>query len=313
AWLHAVGWMLAEKVYFSAYPDTGEGMRLDRLGPYAGIRRRQAQHATGESLITGTPEYTVQAGYLVSTANEVFFETVEAVTLDQDGKGTAPIRAIETGPSGNVPAGSITEIVTPDPDVSSVTNPERTTGGRDKETDTEIRDRFDISAEGRGASTLLALRSALLAVDGVRAATVVENYTMDVDPDGRPPKSIECYVLGGESQDVAQAILETKAAGIETYGEETETVEDISGQQHTIKFTYAEEVDVYIKVTVTKDSRYPTDGDARLKTALIQYIGGEDEDGTLWVGLNMGQDVEYSRLVAIAHKIEGVVEFNTED
>src|SRR5690606_37484564 len=123
------------------------------LGPYAGIRRRQAQHATGTIEITGTPNYTVPAGFLVSTANEVFFETTEAVTLDQDGKGTAPIRAVETGPSGNVPEGAITEIVTPDPDVSSVTNPERTTGGRDKETDTEFRARFNISAEEIGRAS----------------------------------------------------------------------------------------------------------------------------------------------------------------
>lgn len=312
AWFHAVGWMLAEKVYFSAYPDTAEGVSLDRLGPYAGIRRRQAQHATGIIEITGTPNHTVPAGFLVSTANEVFFETMEAVTLDQDGKGAAPIRAIETGPSGNVEAGAITEIVNPDPQIESVINLERTAGGRDKETDAEFRARFDISAEGRGSATLLSLRSALLAVGGVRAATVVENYTMETDDGGRPPKSIECYVLGGESQDIAQAILDTKAAGIETYGQESETVRDISGQEHVVKFTRAVEVPIHIRVTISRDNRYPTDGDARLKTTLIQYVGGEDADGTLWVGLNMGQGVVYSRLIALAYQVEGVTDVDIE-
>lgn len=312
AWLHAVGWMLAEKVYFSAYPDTAEGVSLDRLGPYAGIRRRQAQHATGEIIITGTPDYTVNAGFLVSTQNEIFFETTADVTLDSNGEAVAPIRAIDTGVRGNVEAGAITEIVNPDPQIESVTNPERTIGGRARETDTEFRARFDISAEGRGAATLLSLRSALLAVDGVRAATVVENYTMDVDPDGRPPKSIECYVLGGESEDIAQAILDTKAAGIETYGQESETVQDISGQEHVVKFTRAVEVPIHIRVMISRDNRYPTDGDARLKTTLIQYIGGEDADGTLWVGLNMGQDVVYSRLIALAYQVEGVTDVDIE-
>ncbi|OJF16364.1 MAG: hypothetical protein A6D91_11920 [Bacillaceae bacterium G1] len=187
AWFLSIVWQLAEKVYYAAYPDTAEGASLDYLGPYAGIRRRDAQRATGKILITGTPGYTVQAGFLVSTSQDVFFETTEDVTLDTNGKATAPIRAVEPGASGNVPAGAITEIVTPDPRVESVINPERTAGGRERETDAEFRARYFLSAEGRGAATLLAIRSALLQVDGVRAADVVENYRMTPDEAGRPP------------------------------------------------------------------------------------------------------------------------------
>src|SRR5690606_30128220 len=98
----------------------------------------------------------------------------------------------------------------------------------------------------------------------------------------------------------------------ETYGQESETAQDVSGQEHVIRFTRAVEVPIHIRVTVSRDNRYPTDGDARLKTTLIQYIGGEDADGTLWVGLNMGQDVVYSRLIALAYQVEGVTDVDIE-
>src|SRR5690606_24219213 len=98
----------------------------------------------------------------------------------------------------------------------------------------------------------------------------------------------------------------------ETYGQESETAQDVSGQEHVIRFTRAVEVPIHIRVTVSRDNRYPSDGDARLKTTLIQYVGGEDADGTLWVGLNMGQDVVYSRLTSLAYQVEGVTDVDIE-
>lgn len=305
-------WQTAEDVYNSAYKDTAQGNNLDRLGPYVGLTRIQETYAMGDISITGTAGYTVAAGFRVATAANVVFETLGAVTLNGSGLGTANIKAVEYGRNGNTGAGTITNIVNPNPNVLNVTNAAETAGGREKETDAEFRDRFTLGVAGGGAATLESIRGALLRVAGVRAAAVVENTGTTTDGGGRPAKSFEAYVLGGVAADIGQTILMTKAAGIATHGDESIVVNDISGNPHTIKYSYADEVTVYIKYTLTTDSLYPASGSTQLKSETIRYIGGEDADGVIYTGLNMGENVIHARLVAAAFTITGVIDAKVE-
>lgn len=306
AWFLSFAWQDAEDVYNSAYINTAAGNQLDRLGPHVGITRNMEQWATGALQIMGTPNYTVPAGFRGATAFDTFFETMEDCELDGAGEGTVAIQSVEPGRIGNVGAGSITVIVNPDANVTSITNPAATEGGREKETDKEFRERFVSSVAGGGAATLPSLYSALLRTPGVRAATVIENFTNSVDADGRPAKSFQAYVLGGTAADIGQTLLDTKAAGIETYGDESVVVQDIGGNSHTVKFSYAVEVEIHVKVTVTKSASYPADGDAQIESAIVQYIGGEDTDRQIYIGLNMGDDVIHFQVAKAVGSIQGV-------
>jgi len=311
AWVLARLWQDAEDIYNSAYVNTAEGVSLDRLGPYVGVSRILDQYATGHVVLTGTPGYIVQAGFRVA-AGERYFETDDNVTIGPDGKVTAAITAVEPGQLGNVAAGTIIDIVNPNADVTDVTNPEPTGGGREKETDTEFRDRFSLSVASGGSGTVESIRGVLLSVPGVRAATVIENTTNTTDSDGRPPKSFEAYVLGGQPDEIGSAIFAKKAAGIEAYGSESVTVTDLAGYPHEVRFSYAQTAPVAIRVTVSKNSSYPADGTALIKTAIIKYIGGEDADGQLYAGLSMGAAIIHARLVATVLTIPGVVDVNVE-
>lgn len=306
AWFLAAKWQVTEAVYYSGYKNTAEGSSLDRLGPYVGITRIPQQRSKGHVTLTGTAGYTVPSGFRVATESGIYFETIGDVTLGVNGTGEAAIQAVTPGLTGNVAAGTIVVVVNPTPSVSGVTNASPTSGGREQETDAEFRERWDLSVSNGGAATIDSLRSALLATAGVRAAIVVENNTAAADIAGRPPKSFEAYVLGGSAADIGQTILNTKAAGIEAHGSQSVDVADISGNLHTIKYSLAEEVSIHIRATVTRNTSYPTDGAAKLITALVRYIGGEDADGQVYVGLNMGDDVIYSRLIAAAYSIPGI-------
>lgn len=312
AWFLSKVWQTAENTYYGAYVNTAEGVQLDRLGPYVGIQRKLATWAMGTIKMNGTPGHTEPAGFRVETPSGVAFETVEDITLDEDGDGAGEIRAMEPGTIGNVAAGTITVISNPNANITSVTNPEPTTGGQNKESDQEFRERFVQSTAGGGAATIDSIRSALLRTPGVRAAVVIENNTMTMDAAGRPPKSFEAYVLGGKSKDIGQTILNTKAAGIESHGMESVVVEDISGNSHTIRFSYAVEVPIHIRVTVRTNNQYPADGDVQVESAIIRYIGGEDYDGQLYVGLNMGDDVIHSRVIAAVYKVAGIEDATVE-
>ncbi|MDH2334293.1 baseplate J/gp47 family protein [Paenibacillus polymyxa] len=306
AWFLAILYALAEKVYYSGYVNTAEGVSLDRLGPHVGVSRILAQYAVGNVTLTGTPGYTVAAGFLVSTDTDIQYETTSDATFPASGSMTVPVEAMEAGLSGNVPEGTVTIIVNPVPEVTAVNNTTAILGGRDKETDPEFRDKFSLSVAGGGSATGDAIRGAVLRVTGVRAAAVIINNTRNDDADGRPPKSYEVYALGGSDEDIANAILERGAAGIESYGKISIQVKDLSGNLQPIKFSRAEVVPVHIKIQVYKSTAYPSDGDDRVKSKLVRFIGGTDLDGTVYAGLSMGEDVVMMRLASAAYAIAGV-------
>lgn len=312
AWSIALLWQVIEYVYNSAYVDTAEGVSLERVGKNIGIKKRAAVRATGSVDFSGDEGTLITEGFLVATTDGIQFETTEAATIDVSGTVTVSVRAVDPGTSGNVAAGKITTIVNPSAGITSVTNSAATSGGLNRETDPEFREKYYKSVAIGGASTLDSIRASLLGVDGVRAAVVIANNTMAIDGDGRPPKSIEAYVLGGQAADIAQTVLNTKAAGIESYGYESQVVYDNADNPHTIKFTYATTVDVYVNVTVTKNDKYPADGSAQVRTALIKYIGGQDADGSSYSGLGMGQDVIYTRLISEVFKIPGIDDITLE-
>ncbi|MBA2878060.1 putative phage protein gp47/JayE [Anoxybacillus kamchatkensis] len=312
AWFLSLVWKDNEDVYYSANLNTATGNNLDRLLPRYGITRRLATHSEGPIQIRGTPGYIVPAGFLCSTNSGIFFETIEDIVLDENGDGQGTIRCIESGQIGNRAAGTITEIVNPDANVESVYNPLPTTGGREKETDQEVRERAQLSSEGLGKGTLLSLRAALLKVDGVRAATVIENYGDEVDSYGTPPRAFQAFVLGGDDQEIGQAIFETKAAGIQPYGDTHVTVADIAGYTHDIYFSRAQEVSIFTKVTVKKNNAFPADGENQIKSAIIRFIGGTDVSGSIYAGLNMGDDVIHSKLISIVYQVPGVDDVQVE-
>ncbi|QAS52799.1 baseplate J/gp47 family protein [Halobacillus litoralis] len=311
AWFLSLVWKDNEDVYHSAHPNQATGVNLDRLLPYSGITRNLAQFAEGEVTLTGTAGYTVEQGFQVSTPSDVFFETVQDITLDDLGTGIARIRALEVGRVGNVAAGEINTIVNPDANVEAVINEEPTTKGREKETDLEVRQRRDISIEGLGAATVPSIRARLLEMPDIRAATVIENYENEI-VNGQPPHSIQAFVLGGDDQVIAETIFNTKAGGIRPYGETTRQVLDESGQSHTVGFTRAVEIPIYSRITIAKSAAFPSDGADRIRRTIVQFIGGEDNSGALYSGLNMGDDVIYSRLIAKVFQVEGVEDLTLE-
>jgi len=304
AWEESLAWQMAEDVYLSAFVDSATGTSLDKVAQYIGIVRNPAERAMGEVKFTGDDGTIIEQDFKIETEDGVLFFTLEEVEID-GGEATAEIMAHYPGTDGNVPADTITEIVTPIEGLDSVTNPDATSGGRNKETDAELRERYIQSVAKGGASTVDSIRASLLDTEGVRAALVIVN-NQNEEVDGRPAKSFESYVLGGEAEDIAQTILQTGAAGIQPYGQETETVEDDSGQDHAIGFTYATEVDIYVDVTVTTSEEYPEDGNERMVTEIIKYIGGTDEDGQVYTGLSMGEDVIYTQIIKACYRVPGV-------
>ncbi|AKF92720.1 baseplate J/gp47 family protein [Brevibacillus laterosporus] len=299
AWFLSLVWQNAEEVYHSGFRDTAIGVSLDKLGAADGIYRLPESAAIGEIEIEGKPGYEVPEDTIVGTDHEVWFRTIDSLILDDKGKGTVQVTAMKAGSNGNVPSNRITRLLLADSNITTVTNPSPTSEGRELETDKEYRERLKKAKAGL-------LNGALYKVPGVRSVTIVENKTMQPDAEGRNPKSFEVFVLGGTDREVAQAIFENKPAGIETHGEITQEITDLSGEKQIITFSRTKNVTVWIKAILTTSSAFLVDGAMKVRTELLQVIGGQDEDGVNYEGLKSGQSVVINQLIGAVMKVEGI-------
>lgn len=193
-------------------------------------------------------------------------------------------RAANTGVL-SAPIGTINTIETPVAGLSSVENIVAATPGTTLESDVELRARRLISIAGQGNASIPAIRTKLLDdVDGVISVTVIENDDKDPLPSGQPGKSIQAVVVGGEEQDVADKIWETKAGGIETFGNTSVEVFDAEGNGHFIDFTRPTDVYGWVNVVLTLvddgTEEFPNDGIQAVKDAILafgqSYLIGED-------------------------------------
>lgn len=306
AWFLSIAWELAENVYNAGFVTKSEGVQLDRLSTLMGTSRIPAASSYVTLSITGEVGYVVAEGTVFATVSGIQFETIADVTLDANGDGTIDAVSTDTGIDTNVAAGAITVQANPDSNIVSVVNEAAATGGRDQETDNEFRQRLVAGSSSIGNATFPSIVAKLLETSGVRSANVIVNNTMETDSAGNPPKSVHAYVLGGTATGVANTLLDSVAAGIETVGGQSVDVIDHSGTVHTVKFDFATQVDIKLSIAIKINSEFETDGDAQIQTNILNYIGGTDADGTFYSGLLMGENVIYSRLFSSVYAVSGI-------
>ena len=143
-------------------------------------------------------------------------------------------------------------------------------------TDSELRLKRAAQLALGGSANVDAIRAALLDLQGVLAARVVEDLANH---------TIAAYVRGGTAQDIYDALLASRAAGITSVGTLSGTAIDEQGISHTESYTPAVAAAIHVDVTVVTDPSVfdETDGIASIKARVEAYIDG--------VGSTVGADV----------------------
>lgn len=292
-----------QEVFFSSYPDFAEGNSLAYLMAYQGTRKKQATKACHIVRFYGSSGTKIPSGYIVATEGLINFLTISENSIKANGYVDIEVEAEKQGSIGNVPIGSITNIVNPIIGLTSIENIQQTKEGLDKETDPQARTRYKEIAKGGTGSSTDAIRSRLLNVTGVKSAIVRENEE-DVEIDGIPPHSLYSLVQGGSDEDIARAIMEKKAGGIKTFGSIEVILEDSQKIPKKIYFNRPATQDIYIKITLSKTNTYPTDGDQIIKNVVIEYVNN----------LSIGEDVIiYKIITAISNlQLAGIEDITVE-
>lgn len=187
------------------------------------------------------------------------------------------------------PANSLTELAVADANISFVNNPSAFTLGTDLETDEAYRQRIKTRQQTTGTATKPAIEASMLDVDGVTAAYVLENTTLET-VNGVPPKSYETFVTGGDDDNIARELWRSKPAGINTFGNITIVIEDENGEEQGVSFSRPQELFAWMEVTYTlnPEETFPINGDEALKEAVVSrgnlMYAGEDYERTKFYG-----------------------------
>lgn len=290
---------ILEKIYYARFPNTATGVSLDRLCPFTGISRNPATHAQHAIRFTGTAGEYVPAGFELSTADgEISFHTYESYLIGEDGTVEGVVHCEEAGTIGNVALGKIDTIVNSDMNVESIEHLSVEVYGEEIESDMDLRARFNLTVGGAGSATVASISGAIARVPLVDGVAVIENDTNET-VNGIPPHSFQCYVLSPESQDtlVAEAIFSKKPLGIKSHGDIDVEIMDDSGVKHIISFSRTIQVDVHVRVEITTNSYFESDGIKQIKDQISFYINT----------LKNGNTVYMSSIYGYIYKAAGVV------
>jgi hypothetical protein len=190
----------------------------------------------------------------------------------------SPATAGVSGPT-QAPAGSL-RYGPPLAGVQGYTNPVTAVLGRQRETDSQFRARWQVVQRGLGGGSPDAVRGIILSPvelngGGATFCTVEYNPTDVVDAAGNLPHSLRVVVnQDADGQTVANALWRAKAAGDNTNGPEAYVVTDASGNPQDVLIDRLQDVWTACNVEVTVGEGWPVTGDplSQLRTDIAAYV-----------------------------------------
>lgn len=197
-----------------------EDQYLDEYVKIVGIDRFEGARATGKVTITTQSDKTeIPEGTTVTTAPDDEGNTLDFVTTElastSDGVtqvSGVPIQAVEVGSEYNLPEDKIVRFESPPIGVRSVTNPSSTTGGEDRESNKELRQRAKTAVQSSsGGGTVDGIKGYIRQhVEGVGQGDIIVDEFIQ-----KKPPYVDVIVDGGLDSEVLDAIRNSRPAGIE--------------------------------------------------------------------------------------------------
>lgn len=257
-------------------PETSEGIWLDALVKWFGIRRMDARPSIVTCLCRGTNGTVIPRGSIVSTKDGTKLVSPRAGTIGDLGVVEIDFYALEMGPIEFMP-GTVNAIVTVIPGWDTVINPQRARLGSFRETDSALATRRDRLVALNARGSVAALTAALWAVIPPELAAngrdVSNNFVKIQDNDNSypvpwrvseqgdqtvpeliiPPHTTCIVMKGGADADIAEAIYKNKSSGSGTYGNHRVYYKDpeFYGVTYTYEIVRPEPIFIDIEVIAT--------------------------------------------------------------
>lgn len=277
-------WELDQAAYNLVNPDAAYGVILDHVVQFAGLKRLAATKSTQDDQeIVGATGTVIPEGSVISqegTGDR--FVTLAEVTIPASGTITVDLEAEEAGPI-EAKAGTLTKIETPVTGWDSTTNNTDADAGRARETDAELKLRWLKTLQRPGGTSALGILAELLNLQGVELARVIENELDETDADGRPTRSYEVLIKGGDDTEIAKTLWKNKPAGGQlmttvadpNFKVEVE-VDNAAGKKSTVEFARPVEVEIYVRVVISSSdlNSMPVEHSSSIEEAILEETKG---------------------------------------
>lgn len=296
---------LFQTIYNNLSIYTMKGVMLDKYGSNFNVGRLRDTYAYATVEVTGVPFAIIMKGYKVKSKPGRFYTTVTNIELDSTGSGLGQVIAEDSGVAGNIGISMITEKVTPNEQVYTITNITSASGGADIESDIDYRARLLQFFLGSENGSVNGIRRAMLSLPQVKDCKVFENNDMFDDPvTGLKPGQIAVIINGLIDEVLAYKLFNTRSAGVCTTGNtEIEVVSD-SGDYVTERFYSAEEKPLYIKISdITLANSEAVDIQGQIKQSLLTRLGQYS---------SLGNKVNFEKVQACVYILEDIDEANVE-
>ncbi|ASW06314.1 baseplate J/gp47 family protein [Rhizobium sp. 11515TR] len=265
-------------------PAFASGRYQDALARIYFIERNPSQPTVVQALCTGLQGVIIPAGALAIAADGNQYVCTEAGTIPASGNITLTFACLVPGPI-SCPAGTLNQIYQSIPGWDAITNPSDGVLGNDVESRSSFEARRAASVALNSIGSLPSVLGAVLAVPNVLDAFVTENDSNSSQTIGGVllnPNSIYVAVVGGEAQDVAQAIWSKKAPGCAYNGNTTVTVLDTSKgyappyPAYSVSFQIPAPLPILFAVNIVNSTLVPADAATQIQNAIISAFAGGD-------------------------------------
>jgi uncharacterized phage protein gp47/JayE len=279
--LLAAPWAALKAVHDGNDPNIVRDAQATSLAKITGTSRRGAASSQVDVAVTLERDTTLEAGQHFAHVNgrpDLRWAPMETFTATAAGSYTLRFEAEIPGPT-DTPINSIAVIATPVVGWSGITASGEVTLGRalDDDEDLLVRREQGLAVSGSGGTDQI--RADVLALDAAVSCQVFENWTDATDSQGLPAKSFEVVAnaMNATDDQIAQAIWNSKPAGIEPVGTSSGTALDALGNPQVMPFSRTTPVEAYATYTVVRLDDYV--GDESFKQTIATLLDARIQAG----------------------------------
>lgn len=260
-----------------------------------GLERKPRVHGTAEVIIYGTPGFKINKGFEVRGYNTAPYVLLKPAYIPATGRVTTTLTESVFN-TVSYPAGTITQIVTSSFDIERVEQPKVSIPGKEQESDEDLFTRAITWGSLSNNSSYLSIMSRVANLPGVLKVNGFENNNHQaITHQGTqfPPHSVGIVVWGGNNQDIAEAIFQTKPPGVVLAGD---VQVGVTAGQKEIMYSFYRPTEVPLKITVkvVRAHGYPNNYEADIKNTLVNHISQ----------LKINATILYSQVVAALDRIK---------
>lgn len=270
-------------------PDTASGFMQDAIGRIYFLDRSPGAPTVVDCVCNGQFGTVIPVGAQAIDSSGNRYLCTQAGTIPIGGNITLPFANVIDGPIP-CPANTLNQIYLAIPGWDSINNPSDGVLGADVESQAQFAYRRQQSVALNARGSLPSIYANVFEVADVLDVYVTENVlstTLNVGSTNYPlaPHSLYVAVVGGNADDIAQAIWEKKDVGCDYNGNTTVIVTDDSGYlpplpTYTVKFERPAALPILFAVEIASDPGLPADIVSLIQQAIIAAFIGEAPDST---------------------------------